>query len=310
MADIHDTTTLVAADGTALFVYRWVPEHPKAIVQIAHGMAEHAARYDRFARFLAAHGFAVYAHDHRGHGRTAGSVEKVGSFGEGAGWDTTIEDLHVVTEHAREQQPSLPVFLLGHSMGSAMARHYAIWYGHDLAGLILSGTMGDPGTLGKVGKAIAAAEGRLRGRATPSGLLDKMTFGQFNASFKPNRTSFDWLSRDGDEVDAYIADPYCGGVFSSGFFSDFLGGLAYVNDDANVMQVPDGLPIYLFSGAEDPVGDKGVAVAVVQAQLARGGVSDVTMKLYPEGRHEMLNETNRDQVYADVLAWLEAHLPE
>jgi alpha-beta hydrolase superfamily lysophospholipase len=301
------TFTLVAPDGTPLFVNRWLPDsQPKAVVQLAHGMAEHSTRYARFAQRLTAAGYAVYAADHRGHGQTEGTR---GYFGEQEGWQAVIDDLHAVTERAGEEQPGLPVFLVGHSMGSFLARGYAAQFGTELAGLVLTGTAGSAGPLGSAGVLVATTQARLRGHEHASGLMDKLTFGQYNAAFKPTRTDFDWLSRDPAEVDAYIADPDCGFVFTAGGFVDLLKGLAAVNSDRLVSRVPKDLPIHLASGDADPVGNKGKGVHEVADQLRRHGVSDVTVTLWPGARHEILNETNRDEVETEIVDWLDAHLP-
>ncbi|KRE62095.1 alpha/beta hydrolase [Nostocoides sp. Soil756] len=303
------TTTVTTADDTSLFTHRWLPDgEPKGVVQIAHGMAEHSARYARVAEALTAAGYAVYAHDHRGHGRTAEAADH-GYFADRDGWARVVADLRQVTDHARAEHPGLPVFLLGHSMGSFLARSYVIQDSHDLAGLVLSGTAGDPGALGKVGAGVAAVEARLRGRRHTSSLLDKLTFGQYNAAFKPNRTAFDWLSRDEAEVDAYVADPLCGNTFTSGFFADLLGGLAGINDPQQVAGVRRDLPVLLVSGDRDPVGDGGKGPRAVAQAYREAGLTDVTCTLYPEARHELFNETNRDEVLTDVVTWLDAHLP-
>ena len=303
------TTTVTASDGTALHTYRWLPEGPsKAVVQVAHGMAEHAARYARLAEALTAAGYAVYADDHRGHGATASKADH-GYFADRDGWDTVVADLRAVTDVAREEHPGLPVFLLGHSMGSFLARAYVIEDSRELSGLVLSGTAGDPGLLGRVGALVAATEARLRGRRHVSTMLDTMTFGQYNAAFKPNRTDFDWLSRDDAEVDLYVADELCGNTFTSGFFADLLGGLAGINDRRQVARLRRDLPILLVAGDADPVGDSGKGVRAVAEQYESVGVADVTLTLYPGARHEIFNETNRDEVTADVIAWLNAHLP-
>ena len=302
------TTTVSAADQTSLHTHRWLPDAPaKAVVQIAHGMAEHSARYARLGEALAAAGYAVYAHDHRGHGATASKADH-GYFADTDGWDTVVADLRAVTQMARSEQPGLPVFLLGHSMGSFLSRSYVIEDSRDLAGLILSGTAGDPGALGKVGLAVAKAESRLRGKRHVSPMLDKLTFGKFNSAFKPNRTAFDWLSRDDAEVDAYVADDLSGNVFTSGFFVDLLGGIASINDDRNVAKVRRDLPVLLIAGDKDPVGDNGKGPRAVAEQYRQAGLTDVTCTLYPGARHEIFNETNRDEITADVLAWLAAHL--
>ncbi len=297
-------------DGTTLATNSWIPDGPaKAIVVVAHGMAEHSARYARFGSVLAEAGYAVYAHDHRGHGQTAGSLDKVGYIGDHGGLGLLVDDLGEVVDRARTEHPGIPVFVLGHSMGTFVVRSYIAEHGADLAGAMLSGTGGDPGLLGKVGRALAFAEAKIRGRRTPSPLMTKLTFGQFNAAFSPHRTEFDWLSRDPVEVDKYVDDPYCGGVFAVGFFQDLLGGLARVNDPKLVARIPPTLPIYLFSGEKDPVGGPVKGVEQVAAAFRAAGMRDVTVRFYTGGRHESFNETNRDEVYADVVAWLDAHLP-
>jgi alpha-beta hydrolase superfamily lysophospholipase len=304
------TFTLASRDGTQLHVNRWLPDGPaKAVVQVAHGMAEHSERYARFAERLTASGYAVYANDHRGHGGTARTTQDAGYFSDDHGFDAVVGDMHLVTEHAREENPGLPFFLFGHSMGSFLSRSYASRFGTDLDGLILSGTAGDAGALGKIGLGLALAQARLRGRRHVSGLMDQLTFGQYGAAFKPNRTKFDWLSSDEAEVDAYIADERCGNVFTAGFFADLLGGLGSINSDGLVSRVPKNLPIFIFSGDLDPVGDKGKGPQRVADQYRRLGVLDVTVKLWPQGRHEMLNESNRDEVMDSVVDWLDTHQP-
>jgi alpha-beta hydrolase superfamily lysophospholipase len=304
------TFALATPDGIQLHVNRWLPEGPtKAVVQVAHGMAEHSDRYARFAERLTAAGYAVYASDHRGHGGTARTPHEAGYFADRRGFETVVEDMHLLAEHAREEHPELPFFLFGHSMGSFLSRSFAARFGAELDGLVLSGTAGDPGALGKVGVGLATAQARLRGRRHISGLMDQLTFGQYNAAFKPNRTKFDWLSRDEAEVDKYVADERCGNVFTSGFFVDLLSGLAAINSDGLVSRVPKDLPIHLVAGSLDPVGGKGKGVQKVADQYRRAGVADVSLKLWPEARHEVLNETNRDEVMQEVVGWLDAHLP-
>lgn len=303
------TLAISAADGTSLNTYRWLPDGPpRAIVQIAHGMAEHAARYARFAEALTGAGYAVYANDHRGHGGT-GSRDDHGYFADRDGFATVVGDLGSVTEFAQAEHPGLPVVLIGHSMGSFLSRAYAAQHGSRLAGLVLSGTAGDPGPLAAVGKRVAATQARLRGRRHTSTLMDKLTFGQYNNAFKPNRTDFDWLSRDDAEVDAYVADPLSGNVFTAGFYSDLIGGLQQVNRQAAFTAVPTDLPILVISGDRDPVGDDGKGPRQVADRYSAAGVTDVTAVIYPEGRHEMLNETNRDEVVAGILDWLDTRLP-
>lgn len=304
------TLAVSAADGSSLHTYRWLPAvPPRAVVQLAHGMAEHAARYERFAEALTGAGYAVYANDHRGHGRTASTTDH-GYFADVDGFATVVDDLRAVTDVAQAEHPGVPVVLFGHSMGSFLSRAYAAEHGTRLAGLILSGTAGDPGRLVVVGRGLARLQARLRGRRHPSGLMDRLTFGQYNAGFKPNRTDFDWLSRDDAEVDKYIADPLCGNVFSAAFYADLLGGLQQVNRPSAYAAVPADLPILVFAGEQDPLGDGGgKGPREVADRYRAAGVDDVTTTIYPDARHEMLNETNRDAVVADVLAWLDERLP-
>lgn len=304
-----ETTTVTATDGIALHTYRWEPDAPpKAVVQIAHGMAEHAGRYERFGRALNEAGYAVYADDHRGHGRTNPVGSGHGYFADEDGFGTAVEDLHALSERIRSDHPTLPLFLFGHSMGSFLARAYAARHGDDLAGLILSGTAGSQGLLGKAGVAIAALEIKVRGRTARSPLMDTLTFGQYNRAFSPTRTKFDWLSRDPVEVDAYVSDPQCGNVFTTGFFADLLGGLEDINNKATIADVPTSLPIALIAGSLDPVSNGGKGVLQVAEQYRAAGVEDVSLHLYVGARHEVLNETNRDEVTADVIAWLDSHL--
>ncbi|HUN55272.1 MAG TPA: lysophospholipase [Smithella sp.] len=306
-----DTFTFKASDGIQIFTYRWVPDDlstVKGVVQIAHGMAEHAARYERFAGALTKAGYAVYANDHRGHGKTAGSLADLGYFADENGWEKVVEDIHTLTGIIKKEYPNKPFFLFGHSMGSFLSRHYAMLYASELTGLVLSGTGGDPGAIGKIGLFIAKMDARLHGKKAKSEIMNKMSFGAFNNAFKPNRTDYDWLSRDNAEVDKYVSDPLCGAVFTAGFFCDMLGGLGFINNKENIGKIPKNLPIYIFSGAKDPVGANTKGVTQVYQSLKNAGISDLTLKFYEDGRHEMLNEINREIVFQDVIAWLDKHV--
>ena len=297
-----------ATDGKPITYYQWNSSKKndvKAIVQIAHGMAEHAQRYDRFAQFLVQNGFTVFANDHRGHGNTAGSQDQIGYKEEGDFWSKAVADMRSLHEIAKGEFPDLAYFFFGHSMGSYLTRDYISKFGNELKGAIISATGGDPGLLGKIGVLIAKTESLFKGRKKLSPMLDNLSFGKFNAAFKPTRTDHDWLSKDESEVDKYVADPKCGGVFSIGFFIDLLKGVNYVNSKIAFQNTPKELPLYLFAGALDPVGNNGKGVQEVFNKFKNTGIKDVQIKLYENGRHEMLNETNRDEVYNDILAWLE-----
>ena len=293
-----------------IFVYKWVPDENvkvKGVVQIAHGMAETAARYEGFARALTNDGFIVYANDHRGHGKTAGEVSKLGDLGED-GFNSMVENMHELNERIKEENPNLPIFLFGHSMGSFLTQRYICLYGSELKGAIISGSCGKQGITIDIARLIAKGEIVKIGRAGKSNKLDKLSFGSYNNSFKPNRTAFDWLSRDNKEVDKYIDDPFCGTVFTAGFFYDFLGGLKSIAEHKEIENVPKNLPIYIFSGAKDPVGKNGKGVLKLVKTYKEHGMVDLTYKLYNDGRHEMLNEINKEQVIGDVIKWLNMHV--
>lgn len=304
--DIH----FQAPDGTELLGYEWLPESQTAIrgiVQICHGMGETASRYERFAKKLCESGYAVYAHDQRGHGRTAGSPEKVGFIADTDSFGLLVADLHQLNERIHAEFPDFPVFLFGHSMGSFVSQGFIQLYGNDIHGLVLSGTNGRQGFLLDAGKLIAQLEIRSKGRNVRSPMLNQLSFGTYNNAFKPTRTEFDWLSRDNSEVDAYINNPFCGGVFSTGFFLDFVVFLKNIQKSENLMKIPVKLPVFLVSGDKDPVGNAGKGVLLLKQTYEKLGMKDISLKLYAGARHEILNETNREEVMQDVLVWINAH---
>ncbi|MBW1892188.1 MAG: lysophospholipase [Deltaproteobacteria bacterium] len=298
---------LKTSDGSEIFVYKWLPENPVAVVQIAHGMAEHAGRYDRFAQKLMSKGYAVYANDHRGHGKTAGTLDNVGYFADADGWQRVVEDMRELTATIHNNHPDLPVFLFGHSMGSFLFRNYIFSNTSDINGVILSGTGNSPKLLISLGKLVAAWQIKAKGARGKTMLMHNMTFGPFNKPFRPSRTDFDWLSRDNEEVDKYIDDPFCGGVFTAGFYKDLMAGLQQIGNMDNIEKIRKDLPILLFAGDLDPVGNKGKAVQQVYEIYRKAGIKDVSCRLYKDGRHEMLNETNRQEVYDDIIAWMKNH---
>jgi alpha-beta hydrolase superfamily lysophospholipase len=300
-----DTFTFEAADGQRIHVYRWLPVGPQAAVQIAHGAAEHAGRYRRLAAVLVAAGYAVYANDHRGHGRTAAQFGRYGVAGLG-GWDAMISDVRRLTEHIRSQHPGLPVVLLGHSMGGIIVQDYLQRFGADLAGAVLSGTAGRE--LPHIAEILPLLEAELSaaGRDAPSETFLSI-FAGFNEPFAgPNATGLEWLSRDPAEVRAYIEDPWCGQPLSNGFVHDMLLGARRMWAPENERLVAVGGPLLVFAGDQDPVGESGDTMRDLVARYERFGVAPITLRLYPQGRHEMLNETNRDDVHADLVAWLDA----
>jgi alpha-beta hydrolase superfamily lysophospholipase len=291
-----------------VFYYKWEPEgiNPRGVVQIAHGMAEKAIRYDKFARELSEKGYVVYANDHRGHGQTAGSVQALGQIGKG-GFIGMIRDMKALNDIIKEENGELPIYLFGHSMGSFLTQGYIALHGGTLRGAILSGTKGREPLVTYFGAMIAWREMKKRGFDTPSPFLSKLSFGGYNKNFKPNRTEYDWLSRDNSVVDTYIHDPYCGGVFPSGFYYELLKGLNVIQSRLAMEKIPKKLPIYIFSGDKDPVGRNSRTVLGLIRDYKKLGIEDVEYKFYKDGRHEMLNEINRDEVVKDIINWMERH---
>lgn len=298
---------LTMSDGADLDVFCWRPAgEPRGLVQIAHGMAEYAERYDAFGTRLAEAGWLVVIHDQRGHGQRALDDGTLG-HSTSRGYHQLVDDLSAVADHARAETPGLPWVLVGHSMGSFVARVLAAQRGRELAALVLSGTGASLGPVVPVGLAIADGIIRAKGLDHPSAVLEKLAFGTYNKGIQPRRTDFDWLSRDDEQVDAYVASPLCGKRCSAGFYRELIRLSAAANSEPVLGAYPADLPIGLFSGAEDPVG--GVKVRTVAAALRDKGMRNVEVMLYPGARHEILNETNRDEVMDDILTWIDVHVP-
>ena len=285
-----DTFTFTADDGKALVVHRFQPDpdvRARAIVHIAHGMAEHGARYARAAEALTRRGYIVHADDHRGHGKTAASPDELGFIAEHGGFHRVVEDLSQLIAHAKQQHPGLPVVLLGHSMGSFYTQRFLIEHGHEIAGAVLSGTSGKPTPIATAGRLVARIERARLGPRGRSALLNKLSFDAFNKPFRPNRTAFDWLSRDPAEVDKYIADPLCGFICTTSLWVDLLDALAEIAAPKRQRQIPKNLPIYVIAGAEDPVGARTKSIDQLLHAYRRAGLQNVQHRYYPGARHEI-----------------------
>ncbi|WP_179945323.1 alpha/beta fold hydrolase [Paenibacillus durus] len=297
--------------GVPIHVYEWLPEAEgpvRGILQISHGMSETAARYARFAERLNAAGYAVYAGDHRGHGKTAGRIDLLGDAGQD-GFYWMHRNLLQIAAIASGRHPGIPVFLLGHSMGSFLAQKLMCSPGSErYAGYILSGSNGPRGML-RLGETLAKAQLALMGERHRSMLLNGIVFGPYNRSFSNSRTAFDWLSSDPEEVDRFVDDPFCGAICTTRFFRDFFRLLQDIHTEAVLGSLCKDKPVYLFSGEKDPVGMNGQGILRLAELYGKCGVSDLEVKLYPDGRHEMLNEKNHGQVTDDLLDWLVRHLP-
>lgn len=304
---------LTMDDGAKVYVRVWEPSggdgyRPRAVLQIAHGMTEHISRYDDFASFLASRGVAVVGDDHRGHGHTGEKADSIGYLADSNGFDRVVDDLRAINEWVGERWPGVPMFLMGHSMGSMLARRYIQQYASTVSGVILMATAGDPGFLGKLGRWLARLEMKRRGPRHPSMFLSALVFGGYNKKVPRPKTAFDWLSRDRAAVDAYVADPWCGFAPSAGFYFDLLTGLQLIHDDALVARIPKHMPLLFVTGDADPVGGYGKGVERVIAQYKRHGLRNIESITYPGARHELLNELNKDDVYRDIFAWLERRL--
>lgn len=273
----------------------------KGVVQIAHGMAEYSNRYAEFAMKLAENGYAVFINDHLGHGKSVASKDDLGYFGED-GVSNLVEDMKKVTEIAKQEYPELPFILFGHSMGSFLARAYTAKYGRFLSGAIYCGTSG-PNPATGMGIALAKYLEKTKGDHHRSGFLNSIAFGPYNKK-TAKRTDFDWLSRVDEEVDKYIADELCGFCFTTNGFETLFGVLKQVSSPAWYKKVPESLPVLLIAGEDDPVGEYGKGVRKVFEGLKASGHASTLMKLYPGARHELLNETNKQEVMDDIVEWI------
>ena len=299
--------TYHSTDGIhEIHALEWLPEgEPRAVVQIVHGVAEYAGRYAPLGQFLTQRGFLVCGEDHLGHGLTAKEGE-LGYFGPKNGWDYVVRDVHRLRKLEGEKYPGIPYVLLGHSMGSFMVRTYLIRWPGTVNAAVLSGTGQEKAPLVALGKGMSGMIGSLRGRDYVSDLIYDMSMGSYNKPFRPNETTGDWLSRDVERVRAFRSDPLCSFRPTVTMFRDMLGGIQYIGKRSNLRRMDKDTPIYFLSGDHDPVGSMGKGVRKVERMFREAGCRDVTVKLYPEGRHEMLNEINRQQVMEDLLEWLES----
>ncbi|WP_211746686.1 alpha/beta hydrolase [Paenibacillus sp. Marseille-Q4541] len=304
------TFQMLDSDEVNIFVYRWTPEDEvpvKGIVQIAHGMSETAKRYEELADCLTKHGFIIYANDHRGHGKTAIDQGMLGDGGPDAfKWMT--KDMGELGELIQKEHPGLPVFLLGHSMGSFLTQKLMYEGPHIYEGYILSGTNGKRGLLG-FGQRIALLQSVMQGQEHRSLLLNAVVFGGFNRSFRPAVTPFDWLSNDVHEVKKFIDDPLCGSLCTARFYRGFFELLMEIHLPHHLANIPKDKPVYIFSGGKDPVGMNGKGVLNLVEMYKNLEIKDLEYRIYPEGRHEMLHEINRKEVEEHVADWLLRHMP-
>ena len=305
------TSTFTSLGNEEIFYYRWKPkdaQNIKGVVQISHGVGEHAARYKSIAKVLKKQGYEVYANDHRVHGKSVKTNAHLGFYDGDDYFSDAIFDMRKLTEIIKAEHPDKKIILLGHSMGSLLSRAYATKYGDDLEALILSGTASFMKGIGTFGLISAKIFTKLNGKHRSNEILKNIFFNQFNKEFKPNRTKVDWISSDKNQVDKFEADPLRVEDFSLSVFLDILKGSKEINESATFENTPKELPIYIFSGDKDPVGEMGKGVRKVAKNYKKYGSKDVTLKIYKDGRHEMLNEVNRKVVQKDLLEWLNSKI--
>jgi len=311
------TFTFKDKDDIEIFVYKWEPDtSPKAAVQIVHGLAEHAKRYAGVAEALCNDGYVCYAGDARGHGRTAGDLtEKTLAGNAGVlgpnGWRGVVNDLYELTNIIKKENPNLPIFLIGHSWGAFLTQDYIQEWGDELKGVILSGTNGKVRALVvKAGKLLLKSEIKKLGPTEPSQKMYDMNFKSNNHDWdtEEDATGFEWLSRDKEEVQKYIDDPWCGFVSPANLWLEFLHGFEKIYDSKQEQTIPKDLPIHFISGSLCVIGNKTKSVKAMIDRLNKYGIKDVTYKFYEDARHEIFNEINRDEVFNDIINWLNSHL--
>lgn len=297
----HSKQVLRAADGHDIAAHLWRPDGDcRCVIHVLHGLGEYAGRYARFAEAAAARGYAVCAHDQRGHGPDA---EQPGYLGPACGWQTLIDDVECVNRSLREQFESLPVVLLGHSMGSYVAQNFAMYHSPRIDALLLSASTWPSRLRVAAGLLAARVESFRLAPHKYSGLLHYLGFSSFNAPFKPARTGLDWLSRDDREVDRYIEDPLCGGPYTCGLWVELTRALLRIGSDDELLRIAADLPILITGGENDPVGgERGMGKLALH--YAQTGHQRIKVKIYKDGRHEMLNDINRDEVTQDWLDWI------
>lgn len=298
----------LSSDGkTTLAAYKTETVAPRALLQISHGMCEYILRYEGFADFLSKNGIVVFGHDHLGHGNSAASPEDLGFTVAGGGADALVEDVHALSLCMKEEYPSLPLVLFGHSMGSFVARDVIEKYGKDYTAAIICGT-GGPNTPAGAGKVMAKLLMLLFGERRRSKLLRSISFMGYNKKFGKDCDKNAWLTRDDAVVEKYNADPFCTYIFTLRAYHDLFTLIARVNRRDWASTIPKDLPLLLISGEEDPVGAWGKGVRLVERCLQKAEVSDLTTRLYPDMRHEILNEIDKETVWKEILEWISLKL--
>jgi len=282
---------------------------PRAVIQIAHGVADYIGRYDHMAQYLAENGFLVVGNDHLGHGENIKDAENLGFFADENGWTHVVSDMDLLHDIVSEQYPTIPYILLGHSMGSFLVRTYIIKHPDKYDAAILSGTAHQNSAIVLGGYALASAAVKKNGPRADGKMLNDIAFGSYNKKYDNIRTEFDWVCSDPNEVDKYIADPWCGFVAKVSLYRDMMYGIKFITDKSNIEKMNKEKPVYLYAGDQDPVGEFGKGIERAYKAFCDAGCKDVFMRLYPGGRHEMHNEPNKLDVFKDIVEWLNLRFP-
>lgn len=305
---MRDEFYFPSKDGnTEIHTIEWKPEgEVKAVLQLCHGMVEYIRRYDEFAEFMCSRGYYVVGNDHLGHGKSVQSKSEYGFFNEKYGNACVIGDMHTLRQRTMKKYPDVPYFILGHSMGSLLGRQYIQMYGNGLSGAVLLGVVSDrKKAVLLCGKRLCRLMAVFRGWHYRSRLIDGMVLGSYNKKFKPARTRADWMTSDKEHLDAYVSDPLCSFVFTVNAYYSMFTGMLSMEKKESIYMIPKTLPILFAAGSDDPVGNFGKGVRKIYEQYKAAGLQDVTLRLYAGDRHELLNETDRQQVYQDLFDWLE-----
>tara|TARA_R100001143_G_scaffold63387_1_gene70103 strand:+ start:39086 stop:40003 length:918 start_codon:yes stop_codon:yes gene_type:complete len=300
---LKETFTISDHLNKKLHAVVWTTDHkPKGVILIVHGLAEHSGRYSHFAKFLNSNNYHVFAYDHRGHGKT--DPDHLGVIDHNDEFNLMVKNLNDVFQYVSSAYPNLPIILFGHSMGSFISQRFMQLYDAKPDALIYSGSNGKPPLLLHAGIQISALLKSFFGKDSKSNLLDRLSFGAYNRHFKPNRTDYDWLSRDTDMVDLYVDDPLCGFICSNSFYHQLFKGIQDIHAHPVFADHNPDIPVLLLSGDQDPVSNFGKGIRNLEKIMRKSGVSDITTHLYEGGRHEMLNEINRDEVFDNLLQWM------
>ncbi len=307
---MRDEFYFPSKDGnTEIHTIEWKPDKEvKAVLQLCHGMVEYIGRYDEFAQFLCDKGYYVVGNDHLGHGKSVQAKSEYGFFNEKYGNVCVLGDIHTLRQRTAKKYPDVPYFMLGHSMGSSLLRQYIEMYGNGLAGVVLMGAVEDHSKAALLfGKRLCRIMAAFRGWHYRSKLVDDLAIGGYNKKFKPARTQADWITSDYERLEKYATDPLCTFRFTVNAYYNMFLGMINMQRKESVYMIPKGLPVLFVSGAEDPVGGFGKGVRKIYEKYRAAGIQDVALRLYTGDRHEILNETDRQQVYEDLLGWFEDH---